>query len=167
MAAPLAVHQVSIWVQHGQILLGDAEEGDLAAIEDAWDDAVDSGRYVGTAGGIVDLVTPVADSAGTPVTVEQWATEPPDDRAGWDHEADIDIDVPSGRIELFLTTGEIEGGTVTLAGAGPYRLRVSARFGRGKAGAAVDDVYRLRLWPRAADLPPQLRRGWPHWPRLR
>jgi hypothetical protein len=156
MTAPLTVHTLSVPVEHGQILLGDAVEGDPDAVEDALDDAIDSGRYVGAAGGLVDIMTPVADSTGTPVTVEEWATEPPDDRGDWDHEVDLDLDLPSGRVEVQLTTGQIEDGVVTLTAAGARRLRVSARF--------APDVYRLRLWPRTVDAPPVVRLAWPGWP---
>lgn len=165
MAVPLAVHRASVWVQHGQVLVGDAEDGDLAGLDDSWDDAVESGHFVGAADGIVNIVTPRADSSGTPFTVEEWADEPPDDRHDWDHEVDIDIDVPSGKLELFLTTGEIEDGTVRLTRAGLCRLRVSARF--PEAGDDAADVYRLRVWPRTEDTPPQLRQSWPHWPSVR
>ena len=161
MAAPLAVHHVSVAVEHGQILLSDAVHGDLDGIEDALDDAIDSGRYVGTASGIIDIMTPAADSTGTPVTIEEWATEPPDDRHDWHHEVDLDLDVPSGQLEVHLTTGPITNGTITLTTPGPRRLRVSARFADDRG-----DAYRLRTWPRTADAPPEIRRAWPGWPQF-
>jgi hypothetical protein len=68
MGAPLAVHHLSMPVSHGQILVNDPEKGDIAGLEDAMDDGVDSGRFVGSASGIIILImTPAADSSGTPV----------------------------------------------------------------------------------------------------
>lgn len=165
MGEPLAVHHVSVPVSHGQILVNDPEEGDIAGLEDAMDDGVDSGRFVGSASGVILIVTPAADSSGTPVTVEEWANEPADDRDGWDHEVDIDIDVPSGELEIFLTTGFLDDGTIALTRPGPRRLRVSARFA-ATADGDTTDFYRLRTWPRTRDAPPRLRRAWPHWPQL-
>lgn len=130
---------------------------------DALDDAVDSGRFVGTAGGLVDLLTPGQWNFNTPMRVEVWAAEPPADTDDWSHEVDVDLDVPDGRL-FFEASG---GGTpipVDLP-EGRYRARVSGSgyTTLGAAGAEGDDYYRLRLWPRVTDTDPELRKFWPGW----
>jgi len=162
---PLAVAHAVLPVDNGHFWLHDGT-GDGARAGDALDDATASGRFVGTAGGVVTVVTPSEDSTGTPVEVEVWQAEPPsEDPAGpgWDHEVDLDLDLHTGRLDLELSTDQ--GGSVNGIPRGPYRLRVS---GGGFAPLSdhseePQERYRLRLWPRSRDEAPVVRTAWPGW----
>jgi hypothetical protein len=129
----------------------------------ALNDAVESGRFVGTCSGLIDIVVPGQWNFETPVRLEIWSGEPADDRDDWDHEVDVDFDVPAGDVS-FQASG---GGRTIPAGipAGGYRVRVSGRgfTELGYAGADGEDSYRLRLWPREQDEPSALRKRWPGW----
>jgi hypothetical protein len=130
---------------------------------DALDDAVDSERFVGTAGGLIDLMTPGQWNFNTPMRVEVWAAEPLADTDGWSHEVDVDLDVPDGRLNFAASGGGVPI-PVELP-EGRYRARVSGSgyTTRGAAGADGGDYYRLRLWPRVTDTDPKLRKSWPGW----
>ena len=129
---------------------------------DALDDAVFSGRFVGVAGGLIDIKTPGTRSAALPVRIEVHAGEPTGDEDAWDHEVDVDFDVPDGRVVLTAATCPEVG---VLIQPGRYRVRVSGRgfITRGDAGIDQGESYRLRFWPRAADREPALRKRWPGW----
>jgi hypothetical protein len=129
----------------------------------ALNDATESGRFVGACDGLIDLVVPGLWNFATPMRLEVWSAEPPGDGDDWDHEVDVDFDAPDGQIG-FQASG---GGSYIEAviPAGRYRVRVSGRgFTEiGYAGAEGEDSYRLRLWPRGQDSPPELRKRWPGW----
>jgi hypothetical protein len=129
----------------------------------ALDEAQTSGRQVGVSGCFVDLLTPGQWNFETPMRLEIWSAEPPDDRSEWQHQVDLDLPMPSG--ELCF---EASGGSApecTRVPVGDYRARVSGRgFTKlGYDGADGTDRYRLQLWraPRAS--PPELRKRWPGW----
>jgi len=136
---------------------------DPGVYEAALDDATRSGRHVGVQPGFIDLMTPGQYNFSTPLRLEVWSADPPDDRSGWDHEVDADLDIPDGQI-VFEASG---GGPATSAGipAGAYRVRISGRgFTKlGFAGANGTDTYRLRLWPRSRPANPVLRKRWRGW----
>jgi hypothetical protein len=133
------------------------------AVLEALNDARESQRFVGTARGVIDLVTPVQWNPHTPMRVEVWPSEPPSDEDNWDHVVDVDLDVPND--ELYF---EGSGGgepIVCEVPTGTYRVRVS---GRGYAEAGTHhvegmDSYRLQLWPREKPMAPKLRKHWPHF----
>jgi hypothetical protein len=129
----------------------------------ALNDAVESGRFVGTCSGLIDIVVPGQWNFETPMRLEIWSGEPDDDRDGWDHEVDVDFDVPEGEVSFQASGGgrNIEAGIP----AGSYRVRVSGRgfTELGQAGAEGGDSYRLRVWPREQGQPPALRKRWPGW----
>ena len=169
MADPIFEADLTVRADHGQIYIyspegtrdgfGDSENVYL----DALDDATQSRRFVGVAGGLVDLMTPGQWNWRTPMRVEVWSLEPPATSEEWDHEVDVDLDIPDGTL-IFEASGG--GGQVqTEVPAGSYRARVSGRgfTAIGFAGAEGDDAYRLRLWPRSTDSDPELRRSWPGW----
>jgi hypothetical protein len=137
----------------------DEPEVYLAALEDARG----SGRYVGVLPGFLDLMTPGQYNFQTPLRLEVWSADPPEDLEQWDHEVDADLDIPAGRI-FFEASG---GGPSSSADvpAGAYRVRISGRgfTERGSAGAEGTDSYRLRLWPRGRHTDPVLRKCWPGW----
>jgi hypothetical protein len=131
-------------------------------------DATESGRFIGVRPGIIDVLTPGQRNFRTPLRLEVWSAEPPDDRDYWDHEVDADFDAPDGRIS-FMAPG---GGTVDVSAdipRGRHRARISGRgfTALGHAGADGDDSYRLRLWPRGERGNPALRKRWPGWGQYR
>jgi hypothetical protein len=132
----------------------------------ALDDAMESGRRVGVRPGFIDVMTPGQWNFGTPLRLEVWSAEPPDDRDGWDHEVDADLDLGPGG--LWIGGPPAAKRTELVAAdvpAGDYRVRISGCgfTERGQAGADGDDSYRLRLWPRGESSPPVLRKRWPGW----
>ncbi|RKR92978.1 hypothetical protein BDK92_7471 [Micromonospora pisi] len=163
---PVFALDLHVVADHGQIYIYseaalDQENDDL--YEDAFDDATDNERFVGTGGGLVVLVTPGTRNARTPMCVQVWAAEPTADTERWSHEVDIDLDVPDGRL-VFCASGFAEEIPVEIP-AGSYRARVSGAgyLERGDAGADGDDYYRLQFWPRLTDADPVLRKYWPGW----
>jgi TonB family protein len=133
------------------------------ALQDALADGIKSRRFVGTSRGLIDLMTPGQYNFKTPMLVEVRQHEPGDDRQEWDHEVDLDLDIPSG-VLLFEGSGG-SGIKRIKVPPGLYRARVSGRgfVARGFAGASGNDSYRLRLWPRQEDTEPVLRKSWLGW----
>jgi TonB family protein len=133
------------------------------ALQDALADGIKSRRFVGTSRGLIDLMTPGQYNFKTPMLVEVRQHEPGDDRQEWDHEVDLDLDIPSG-VLLFEGSGG-SGIQRIKVPPGRYRARVSGRgfVALGFAGANGNDSYRLRLWPRQEDTEPVLRKSWPGW----
>jgi TonB family protein len=133
------------------------------ALQEALADGIKSRRFVGTSRGLIDLMTPGQYNFKTPMLVEVRQHEPGDDRQEWDHEVDLDLDIPSG-VLLFEGSGG-SGIQRIKVPPGRYRTRVSGRgfVALGFAGANGNDSYRLRLWPRQEDTEPVLRKSWPGW----
>lgn len=153
---------LAVSIADGQIVVGDQAGYNPASAEPAFDDAVNSGRFVGVAGTALTIVTPAEDTIDSPFTVEVFRGEPADDKDGWDHEVDADLDVPSGELGVDLLDGP--GPTVTIP-PGPYRVRVSGRSFTPLSDRDSEpaEAYRLRLWPRSQNSPPTLRKFWPGW----
>jgi len=139
------------------------DAGATARVEEAVAEAIVSGRFVAVAAGVLAIMTPGQWNDDTPVRVELWPHEPVDDRDDWDHEVDVDLDLPTGTITIESVGGP--SGDVVPAAPGRYRGRVSGQgfAAAGAPGADGGDAYRLRLWPRAAAAPAVLRRAWPGW----
>src|SRR2546428_5463197 len=110
MADPIFEADLTVRADHGQIYIyspegtrdgfGDSENVYL----DALDDATQSRRFVGVAGGLVDLMTPGQWNWRTPMRVEVWSLEPPATSEEWDHEVDVDLDIPDGTL-IFEASG--------------------------------------------------------------
>ena len=153
---------------HGQIYILSAALDDPAEVDanpylDALDDAVQSGRFVGVVPGLIDLMTPGQWNFRTPLRIEVWTAEPVSDTGDWEHEVDVDLAVPDGRLHI-----EASGGGLLQRHQVPpanYRVRVSGRAFTvlGFNGAAGHDSYRLQLWPAVGPRPPALRKRWPGW----
>lgn len=169
MSKPIFVSDLTVRADHGQIYIYSP-----TVIQEAWDlsdnlyldalaDGTDSERFVGVAGGIIDLMTPGQWNWETPMLIEVWEAEPPATDGDWDHEVDVDLDIPDGTLVFEASGGT--GEVTTEVPAGRYRARVSGRgfTTLGAGGAEGDDSYRLRLWPRSTDGEPELRRSWPGW----
>jgi hypothetical protein len=162
---PILATDLRMMVDYGQIYIYSPAVHAAAATDanlDALEDATRSGRFVGVAEGVVDLITPGQWNSHTPVRVEVWPDEPPATEDSWDHEVDVDLDVPDG--ELVFEGPTCEPVTIQVP-AGRYRARMSGRgfTALGGSGANGDDSYRVRLWPRITDTEPRLRRSWPGW----
>jgi hypothetical protein len=159
-------HQIYIWSPAG------VEEYEGFDVDDGWslafNDATESGRFVGVQPGFIAMVTPGQWNFRTPLRLEIWSAEPPDDRGNWDHEVDVDFQVPDGRVN-FMQSGAGIAETSVDVPAGRYRARISGRgFTEvGHAGADGDDSYRLRLWIRDQQQDPAVRKRWPGWDQWR
>jgi hypothetical protein len=133
---------------------------DNDAVLRALNDARQSDRFVGVADGLIDLVTSVQWNPHAPMRIETWMQEPPDDDNNWDHVVDVDLDVTNDRLHF-----EGSGGCVPIpceVPSGTYRARVSGRgYAEAAEGAEGMDSYRIRLWHRAADSSPEMRKRWP------
>jgi len=160
----ISAQDLIVAADYGQIYIYSSKSLDdpdvcLAAL----DEATRSGRYVGVQPGFIDLMTPGQYNFSTPLSLEVWSADPPDDLSDWDHVVDADLDIPDGQI-VFEASG---GGPATSAGIAPgaYRVRVSGRgfAEQGFAGADGTDAYRLQLWPRSRMTDPVLRKRWPGW----
>lgn len=124
----VAARDLIVRADYGQIYIeSSANEDDGWPDDDpyngALDDAVDSGRFVGVRPGLIDLMTPGQWNWNTPVRVEIWSDEPPDDRHAWDHEVDADLDVPDGWISFAGSGGGIPERTDIPPGS--YRVAVA------------------------------------------
>jgi hypothetical protein len=118
-------------------------------------------RALALSRGLIDLMTAGQCHFKTPMLVEVRQHEPGDDRQQWDHEVDLDLDIPSG---VLLLEGSGGSGIQRIkVPQGRYRARVSGRrfVALGFAGANGNDSYRLRLWPSEEDTEPVLRKSWP------
>jgi ribosomal protein S13 len=160
-------HQICISSRGGE----DEDEGGydhIGHLHGASSDATESGSFVGVRPGFIALLTPGQWNWRTPMRVEIWSAEPPDDRGDWDHEVDADFDVPDGRIS-FMPSGGSGSAAEAEIPAGRYRVRISGRgfTELGRAGAEGGDSFRLRLWPRGEREDPALRKRWPGWDKYR
>lgn len=169
----ISVQDLIVEADFGQICIfsyggGDGDEDDWRGhLNEAYNDARESGRFVGVGSGFIDLLTPGQRNWRTPMRLEIWSAEPPDDRGDWDHEVDADFDVPDGRINFMAPTSI--GNVSADVPAGRYRARISGRaFTKlGHAGSDGDDSYRLRLWPHGNREDLALRKRWPGWDKYR
>jgi len=162
----ISAQDLIVTADYGQVLIFSlaGEDDDERPETLALRDAQQSGRFVGVQPGFIDMLTPGQCNLRTPLRLEIWSAEPPDDRGDWDHEVDADFDVPDGRIN-FMPSG---GGTLEVWAdipAARYRARISGRgfTELGNAGANGDDSYRLRLWRCGQREDPVLRKRWPGW----
>ncbi len=158
---PLSAVDLRVAADYGQIMIYSDPAVDWDDAFDALEDAWDGERFVGTAGGLLDLLTPGTRNAETPMRIEVWSSVPPADTEEWFDEVDVDLDVPDGR--LVFQAPESGGQIPVQVTAGRYRARVSGAgyTATGDEGSDGDDHYRLRLWPREADTAPIRRAAWP------
>jgi hypothetical protein len=167
MTQPITTTDLEVEINYSQVYIyslppwTDDPEGHNAVLR-ALDDAHSSGRFVGVSEGLIDFLTTAEWNFNAPMRVETWAVEPPDDDQDWDHVVDVDLDVPNGRL-MFEGSGGREPITCEVS-PGSYRARLSGRgYAEAKEGVQGMDSYRVRLWPRASDHSPTLRKRWPGW----
>jgi hypothetical protein len=166
----IAAQDLVVAADYGQIYIESSATDDDPWEEDdkymgALNDATESGRFVGVRPGLIDLKTPGQWNFETPMRLETWSAEPADDQVDWDHEVDVDFDVPGGWISFAPSGLGSSSAQRAEIPPGNYRVRVSGRgfTALGGAGAEGDDNYRLRLWPRERPADPVLRKRWPGW----
>lgn len=153
---------LEIEIDYGQVFIYSvapwANDRNNDAMLRALDDARQSGRWVGLADGMIDVVVPFQKSFNAPMLVEVWSEEPPADDENWDHVVDVDFDVRGGEL-VFEPSGGFTPIHAEPVPSGSYRARVS---GRGYADEDRDS-YRIRLWPRSGARLAELRKRWPGW----
>jgi hypothetical protein len=121
------------------------------ALEDAWE----NGNYLGVSKGVVDVLTAEQWNFEVPVHIEVWSAEPSSDIDDWYVEADVDMDIPDGRL-VFQASGGGEEKPVDVP-PGRYRARVSGT-GYALTSAEASGRYRIRLWARREDAKPIYRK---------
>lgn len=167
MNTPITAKDLQVKINHGQLYIYGvppwAEDLGNDAVLRALDNARESGRYVGVADGLIDLLTPVQWNFDAPMRVEVWSQQPPEDDA-WDHVVDVDLDLPDGVLHFEGSGGmaPIECGV----NPGAYRARVAGRGYDEVPEAEGLDSYRIQLWTRDDSQPPELRKLWSGWERL-
>lgn len=133
----------------------------------ALDDARRSGRWVGLADGMIDLVVPFRKSFDAAMRVEMWPAEPPVDDEAWDQVVDVDFDIHNGQLVFEPSGGFTPIRCAASLPSGRYRVRVSGRgYAEMVAGGDGLDSYRIRLWPRENDRSTELRKSWQGWAKV-
>ncbi|WP_309112757.1 hypothetical protein [Saccharothrix sp.] len=167
MSEPTNVTNLDIEINHGQVYIYSdppwrVDPAQAEAVLRALDDAQNSGRYVGVAAGLVDLVVPTNWNFNAPMRVEVWASEPTPDHDDWDNVVDVDLSIVDDTLHF-----EGSGGRPAIkctVPTGDYRARVAGRgYDELKDRVEGMDSYRLQLWPRLVDAPPTLHRRWAGW----
>ncbi|MFI7546076.1 hypothetical protein [Actinoplanes sp. NPDC049599] len=153
---------VTLAIEYGHFTVADQQLDDPAAGSRALDKALESPARVGAVRNVVAVLTPACDTYETPIALEVWSARPPTDAIKWDHEVEVDLLVPSGRLAVCTATSDpdiVEG-----VAPGSYRLLVSGgRFDPMPAMADSEQHFRLRLWPRPSPAPLLVVRSWPGW----
>jgi hypothetical protein len=160
------VHELEVEADYGQIYIYDPQtqlpDEDASADDDAsqraLDDAYESRRFVGYAGGLVDVITPSQYNSKASMRIEVSDTPPASDAEAWDHVVEVFLPVPSGTL-VFQASGGGEP-IETAIPPGSYRARFSGRgYVAGVGEIEGHESYRLQLWP-AEEAEPELVRYW-------
>lgn len=165
---PSVTIDLEIEIDYGQVYIYSAapwaDDRDNDAMVRALDDARQSGRWVGLADGMIDVVVPFRKSFNAPMRVEVWPEEPLADDRDWDHVVDVDFDVRAGVLVFEPSGGFTPIRCEKPVPSGSYRARVSGRgYAEAVTGAEGLDSYRIQLWPRESERPAELRKSWPGW----
>ncbi|WP_157367760.1 hypothetical protein [Alloactinosynnema sp. L-07] len=168
MRQPSVIVDLTVEIDHGQLYIYSAapwaDDPNNDAMLRALDDARASGRWVGLADGLINLVVPFRKSFDAPLRLEVWPEEPPADDARWDHVVDVDFEMSTREIVFEPSGGFAPVHCKDQVPPGSYRARVSGRgYAEARDGADGMDAYRLRLWPSVNPAAPALRKGWPGW----
>lgn len=168
MTRPMLAVDLEVEIDYGQVYVystpPDDTDPDDHAVLRAFNDAWGEHRFVGVADGLIDLVTPVQWNFHAPMRLEVWPGEPPSDEDSWDHVVDVDFDVVNDQVTFEGSGGRPPIRCAEPVPSGAYRTRVSGRgYTEAEQGADGMDSYRLQLWPRTGDRPPDLRKSWPGW----
>ena len=138
-------HRFELLADYSQFYLQDDEQ-QLGNLSEAWtEEAVD--RLLAVAPGVVGIGT--VRSMRVAATVEVHETEPEADLQAWDHIAECDLEVKTGRIVVAGCTDYFPDAARIAVRPGLYRARASYG-GLGSVsedGLEGDDHYRVQLWP--------------------
>jgi hypothetical protein len=99
------------------------------------------------------------------VAVETAGAEPPLDLGAWDHVAECDLDLPSGRVAVDQCVGTVDGSVVARLSVPPGAYRVRVCLGGIRDWADVPDGedaperYQVLLWPGSSG-PLVVRKQW-------
>ena len=153
---------VTLSIEYSHFTVADEQLNELDAGAEALDGALASPARVAAVRDVLVVLSPAADTDETPVALEVWSARPPAETAGWDHEVELDLLVPSGR--LTVGSGTAYPDIVEGIEPGAYRLAVSGgRFDPWPARSDTEQHFRLRLWPRSSPAPLTVVRSWPGW----
>jgi hypothetical protein len=154
---------VTLSIEYSHFTVADEQLNELDAGAEALDGALASPARVAAVRDVLVVLSPAADSYETPVALEVWSARPPADATGWDHEVELNLLVPSGR--LTVGAGTADPDIVDGIEPGAYRLSVAGgRFDPWPARSDTEQHFRLRLWPRSDPSPPLIVvRSWPGW----
>ncbi|OEJ36154.1 hypothetical protein AR457_33685 [Streptomyces agglomeratus] len=131
------------------------QDSDDAALPVPFPDDFARGVFVGSHPGRLDITSGGHTHTAT-VDVEVWdAAPPPQDPAGWDEQAEADLESTSGQLVVWsMHTGRTDD-VITLAeSGGSWQVRVSCS-GRAEAAALSEgegtgvgvERYLLQFWP--------------------
>jgi hypothetical protein len=81
------------------------------------------GSWVQVARGMVYMQCPSAVIRAR-LRLESWSTTPPPDQAQWSGSEEVEMELPSGVLEVHELTGGQEGAVIVLPSPGRYRLRL-------------------------------------------
>jgi hypothetical protein len=160
------VQELEVEADYGQIYVYDPatqlrDEGvteDDNPLERALDDAYESGRFVGFADGLIDVLTPSQYNWKAPMRVEVSDVAPVLDVESWDHVVELPLPVPSGTL-VFQASGGGEP-VKTQIPPGIYCARFSGRdYVAGAGEIEGHESYRLQLWP-DPEAEPRLLKYW-------
>src|SRR3954468_21630269 len=95
--------QIYIYDPATQLPAHDATEDD-DPLQRALEDGNESRRFVGYAGGLIDVLTPSQFNWKAPMRIEVSHAPPESDVESWDHVVELPLPVPSGRL-VFQASG--------------------------------------------------------------
>jgi hypothetical protein len=149
--------QIYIYDPATQLPAHDATEDD-DPLQRALEDGNESRRFVGYAGGLIDVLTPSQFNWKAPMRIEVSHAPPESDVESWDHVVELPLPVPSGRLVFQASGGAAP--IETEIPAGSYRARFSGRgYVAGAGEIEGHETYRLQLWP-SEQTEPLLVRYW-------
>jgi hypothetical protein len=160
------VQELEIEADYGQIYIYDpaTQQPDRDVTDDddplqrAMADGYESRRFVGYAGGLIDVITPSQYNWKAPIRIEVSEVPPESDAESWDHVVELPLPVPSGRLAFQASGGAAP--VETNIPTGNYRARFSGRGYMSGAGEIEGhETYRLQLWP-SDETEPRLLRYW-------
>jgi hypothetical protein len=138
-------HQYELFADYSQFYLQDDDQ-ELGNLSEAWtDEAVD--RLLAVAPGVVGIGTIRATTV--PVTIEVHDNEPEADLLSWDHIAECDLEVKTGRVVVAGCTDYLPDAVRMAVSPGLYRARASygGLDSLSEDGLEGGDHYRVQLWP--------------------
>ena len=160
------VQELEIEADYGQIYIydpatqlpdQDVTEGD-DPLQRAMEDGYESRRFVGYAGGLIDVTTPSQYNWKALMRIEVSQAPPESDAESWDHVVELPLPVPSGTLAFQASGGAAP--VETHIPTGNYRARFSGRgYIAGAGEIEGHETYRLQLWP-SEETEPRLVRYW-------